>query len=132
MAFPVDEKYITETEKELGLSFPTTFKEKMKKENGGEIEIDEDLWTLHPFFDKSDIKRIKRTTNNIITETENSKEWGNFPIDGIAIGDNGTGDKLILLPTESDSTTLADKIYCWSHETGELYVLADDINELIE
>ncbi len=70
MAFPVDEHYITETEKQLGLKFPTIFKAKMKIENGGEIEAADDSWTIHPFFDKSDIKRIKRTTNNIILETK--------------------------------------------------------------
>ncbi len=132
MAFPVDEQYITETEKQLGLKFPLTFKEKMKIENGGEIETADDSWTIHPFFDKSDIKRIKRTTNNIILETKESREWDNFPSTGIAIGDNGSGDKLILLPTDNDPTQLSDKIYLWSHETGEVTEIADDINELVE
>jgi hypothetical protein len=132
MAFPVDEEYITETEKQLGLKFPLTFKEKMKIENGGEIEAIDDSWTIHPFFDKSDIKRIKRTTNNIILETKSSREWTNFPDNGIAIGDNGTGDKLILLPSDNDPTTVSDKIYYWSHETGEITKIADAINELIE
>ena len=132
MAFPIDEQYITETEKQLGLKFPLTFKEKMKIENGGGIETADDSWTIHPFFDKSDVKRIKRTTNNIILETKNSREWDNFPTTGIAIGDNGSGDKLILLPTENDPTQLSDKIYFWSHETGEITEIADHINELIE
>jgi hypothetical protein len=132
MAFPVDEQFITETEKELGLQFPPTFKDKMKIENGGEIETDDDSWTIHPFFDKSDIKRIKRTTNNIILETKKSREWDNFPPTAIAIGDNGLGDKLILLPSGNNPTQLSDKIYFWSHETSEFTEIADDINELIE
>ena len=132
MAFPVEEKYIIETEKELGLRFPRTFREKMGKENGGEIETADDSWTIHPFFDKSDIKRIKRTTNNIILETKNSREWDNFPPTAIAIADNGSGDKLVLLPTDNKPTELSDKIYLWSHETGELTEVADDISELTE
>jgi hypothetical protein len=132
MAFPVDEQYIIETEKELELKFPPTFKGKMKIENGGEIETADDSWTIHPFFDKSDIKRIKRTTNNIILETNNSRKWGNFPPTAIAIGDTGSGDKLILLPSANNPTQLSDKIYFWSHETGEVTAIADDINELIE
>ena len=132
MAFPVDEQYITETEKQLGLRFPLKFKDKMKIENGGEIEAVDGSWTIHPFFDKSDMKRIKRTTNNIIHETKESREWDNFPSTGIAIGDNGSGDKLILLPTDNDPTQLSDKIYFWSHETGEVTEIADDINGLIE
>jgi hypothetical protein len=27
---------------------------------------------------------------------------------------------------------LSDKIYFWSHETGEVSEIADDINELVE
>lgn len=129
MAFPVDEQYIIEMEKELGLKFPPTFKKKMKTENGGEIETADDLWTIHPFFDKSDIKKIKRTANNIIAETKNSREWDSFPENGVAIGDNGTGDKLILLPSNNDST-LSDKIYYWSHETGEVTGITNTISEL--
>ena len=131
MPFPVDEQYIIETEKQLGLKFPPAFKEKMKKENGGEIETGDDVWIIHPFFDKSDIKRIKRTTNNIILETKNSRSWYNFPANGIAIGDNGSGDKLILLSVDNDSKLLDDKIYLWSHETGEVEELADSIEDLL-
>lgn len=130
MAFPVDEQYIAATETELGLTFPSTFKGKMKTENGGEIETDYGLWTIHPFFDKSDTKRIKRTANHIILETKKSKEWNGFPQNGIAIGENGSGDKLILLPTDSNPKELSDKIYIWLHETSEIEELADNIDEL--
>jgi hypothetical protein len=130
MAFPVDEQYIIATETELGLRFPLTFKEKMKRENGGEIETEYGSWTIHPFFDKSDIKRINRTSNHIILETNNSKEWDGFPDNAVAIGDNGSGDKLILLPTDSDPKELSDKIYVWLHETREVEELADNIDEL--
>jgi hypothetical protein len=130
MAFPVDDQYITAAETELGLTFPSTFKDKMKKENGGEIKTEYGSWIIHPFFDKSDIKSIKRTSNHIILETKNSKEWDGFPDNAIAIGDNGSGDKLILLPTDSNPKELSDKIYVWLHETSEVEELADNINEL--
>ena len=58
MPFPVDLKFIQETEKELGLLFPDIFKQKMMIENGGEIQTDEDDWQIFPFFDKTDNKRI--------------------------------------------------------------------------
>ena len=132
MAFPVDEQYIAETERQLGLKFPLTFRDKMKIENGGEFEAGGDSCTIHPFFDQSNVEKIKRTCNNIILETENSREWDNFPTTGIAIGDNGSGDKLILLPTDNDSTQLSDKIYFWSHETGAITEIANDINQIIE
>ena len=132
MPFPVDNQYIIDAEKELDVTFPQAFKEKMKIENGGEIETADDSWIIHPFFDKSDVKRIKRTANHIILETKNSRAWSNFPPTGIAIGDNGTGDKLILLPSGDHPTQLSEMIFFWSHETGETEEVADNINDLME
>jgi len=130
MPFPVDLKYIVEFETDLGLSFPEKFKAKMTIENGGEIQTDEDEWTLFPFLDKSDNKRISRTCNHIGLETENAKEWDNFPADAVAIGENGFGDLLILLPDKSTPSKLTDNIFVWSHETGEIYELAENIDSI--
>lgn len=129
MPFPVDEQYILETEKELGLAFPATFKSRMRKENGGEIEATDDTWTIYPFFDKSDIKRVKRTTNNILLETKNVRKWDNFPLNAIVIGENGGGDKLVLMPEDTAPGQLAEKVFMWFHETGEVMKLADNFDE---
>jgi hypothetical protein len=130
MAFPIDIKYIIETEQELGLAFPDNFKSKMAQVNGGELMTEDDDWQLFPFFDKSDNKRISRTCNNIILETNQAKQWENFPVNGIAIGSNGCGDLLLLLPTKQDNRKLSDEIFMWFHETGETEKIADSINEL--
>jgi len=37
MPFPIEEKYIRETEETLQLKFPEKFKDKMMKDNGGEL-----------------------------------------------------------------------------------------------
>ena len=37
MTFPIDEKYIKETESELNVEFPTEFKNRLIKLNGGEL-----------------------------------------------------------------------------------------------
>jgi len=132
MPFPVDIKYIIETEKELGVEFPEEFKKKMTVENGGEIQTEEDEWQLFPFFDKSDSKRISRTCNHIIAETKEAKEWDTFPENAIAIAKNGLGDNLILLPSEINPTILKEEIYLWLHETGEIMEIARTIKELIE
>ena len=57
MPFPIEEKYIIETESELNVKFPTEFKIWMMKSNGGELITNE--FELYPFFDKSDKKRIE-------------------------------------------------------------------------
>ena len=39
MPFPVEEKYIRETELELNVKFPPEFKNRMKESNGGELVL---------------------------------------------------------------------------------------------
>jgi len=131
MPFPVDLKFIQDTEKELGLFFPDIFKQKMMLENGGEIQTDEDDWQLFPFFDKTDNKRISRTCNHIIHETKQAKEWDDFPESAISIASNGCGDYLVLLIDKNNGKQLNDEIFLWLHETGGLVKIADSINELI-
>lgn len=70
MAFPVDEKYIKKAETELGVRFPDSFREKMMQMNGGSVDVSTDYFDLHPFYDTSDKKRIKRTCGSIVHETK--------------------------------------------------------------
>ena len=130
MPFAVNEKFILQTEQLLGVTFPPDFRLKMMQSNGGEIETDEDVWELYPFFDNSDQVRLKRTCNEIILETKQARKWNNFPSSGVAIARNGCGDQLLFLVDEADSTKLGESIYQWQHETGEVFVVAADIQEL--
>jgi len=130
MAFPVDLKYIIETEEELGVRFPPLFKEKMIAENGGEAITEDDNWNLYPFFDKSDKKRISRTCNHIVLETKQAREWADFPLNAIAIAGNGCGDHLILLSGNNEK--LSEHIYMWYHETGDYEQVAENIKVLME
>ncbi|HEO99416.1 MAG: SMI1/KNR4 family protein [Campylobacterales bacterium] len=129
MPFPVDEKYIKETEEKLSVKFPTSFIDSMMKNNGGEISTDNDDWELYPFWDKSDKKRLARTCNDIVKETNNAKKWTNFPSNAIAIANNGCGDQMVFL---NENGTLRNTVYFWSHETGELLPIADDFLQLEE
>lgn len=130
MPFPVDVQYIKETEKELKLEFPDKFKARMLEMNGGEIETDDDAWELFPFFDKSDKKRMSRTSNHIVLETKEARAWDNFPQDAVAIASNGCGDFLVLLPMAVGNHKLNDAVYLWLHETGGIEKVADSIDEL--
>ena len=129
MPFPIDEKYIAQTEQQLGLVFPPCFKAKMIEMNGGEVVADNDLWQLLPFFDQSDKKRIKRTCNHIIYETKQAQQWLGFPADAIAIASNGSGDLLLFKKLENGQQ-LDDKVYRWSHETAELKVITQHFDQL--
>ena len=128
MPFPVKEKYIAETESELNVKFPPDFKNRMINSNGGEIDSDDYFFQLHPFFDKSDKKRISRTCNHIALETKNAKGWKEFPENAIVIGDGGSGDLLFL--QHNGNGILSDEIYLWDH--GEIEKIAESIKELDE
>lgn len=91
-----------------------------------------DSWILYPIFDTSDKTRLKRTCNDVTRETKSAKEWPGFPPLAIAIGSNGCGDQLILIPQSDDPTLLAHEVYWWDHETGLTYKVADDFGELCD
>ena len=129
MPFPLEEKYIKETESELKVKFPCEFKNRMTKSNGGELLIsDEFEFELYPFFDRSDRKRISRTCNHIGHETKNARERNGFPDNGIAIGADGFGNQLILI--NNGTGNLTDELHFWNHETREVKKIAESINKL--
>jgi hypothetical protein len=130
MAFPVDEKYILNAEEALGVKFPASFREKMMKSNGGGVEVSTDYFELHPFYDTSDKKRIKRTCNSILHETKTARDNYRLPKNLIVIGNNGGGDVLVY-KIESNGS-IGNTVYWLDHETEELVFAANDFGELIE
>lgn len=128
MAFPVDEKYIEKAESELGVRFPDSFREKMSRVNGGGVAVSTDDFELHPFFDTSDKKRLKRTCNSIVHETKTARQHYELPDGLVIIGNNGGGDVLVY---KFDSSGRSDgKVYWLDHENGDLNLAAHDFCEL--
>jgi len=132
MAFSVEARFIDEAERKLGVRFPETYRQKMQTESGGHVSTPPDGWDLHPFFDKSDKKRLKRTANHIIRETEISRRWSGWPERAIAIGENGAGDRLIFLRSEEDPARCDDALYWWDHETGTIHLITKDLDRIFE
>ena len=99
------------------------------RENGGEVRTPPDAWILYPFFDTSTRKRLQRTFNDIIRETEAARQWDTFPQNAVAIGANGCGDHLIYV-TAAGSSQLGNAVYWWDHETSEIYQVAADFSKL--
>jgi hypothetical protein len=120
MPFPVDRRYVVETEAKLGVVFPSRFVERMLKVNGGEFQAGDDVWQLYPFRDSSDRKRLKRTCNDIVHETTFSRSCEGFPTEAVAIGGNGGGDQLVLLPDSERPGQLSERLFVWDHETGDI------------
>ena len=131
MPFPVDVKWISQTEEKFGVRFPASFVTAMSKMNGGSVKTRIDQFDLFPFLDASERKRIQRTCGSIDRETTTARrDWSGFPQDAVAIGANGGGDLLILIPMTDHPDTLQHTVYWWDHETGEVEDVADDFNDL--
>ena len=130
MPFPVDITAVREAERRLGVALPAGFIDRMMRNNGGEVAIEEEEWSLHPFLDTSDAKQLKRTEYDIVRGTADAREWDVFPSGGVAIASNGMGDQLVFLPDPQGSGKLQPPVFMWSHETGQLDAVAKDFGEL--
>ena len=126
MPFDLPEAELEKTESIIG-RLPEAYRNSMLQDNGGEAETEEDDWELYSIKDTSDRKRLSRTCNHIISETEFCKGFTNFPADAIAVAGNGTGDQMIFIKEKGQ---FKDSVYMWLHETGELHELADSFEEI--
>ena len=129
-ALPVDEKYIKEAERELGVQFPSSYATRMSQANGGQLKIGRREFTLYPVFDKADRKSIRRTAESIVTESPRAISLPRFPANAVAIGsDKHDVDRLVFVKEEGQDS-LGSEVYCWTYRTGKLKKVADDIREL--
>lgn len=127
MPFDLAESFVLAAEKALGATLPVSYRNSVLRENGGEFEAKEDEWQQYPITDTTDRKRLSRTANHIIKETESCRGWPNFPEHALAIAGNGGGDQLILL---KNGALFEPTVYLWLHDTGQLIKIADDFSEL--
>jgi hypothetical protein len=97
--------------------------------NGGSVEIEGEEWVLHPIFDDSDQRRLKRTFNDIVRETGVAREWRGFPSNAVAIGTNGSGDQLVFLPGARNDL-FGNSVYIWEHETAAIHEVVTDFTKL--
>jgi hypothetical protein len=127
MPFDVDESFLAKAEQSLGARLPEAYRSAMLRANGGEMEVCEDHWVQYPIADTSDRKRLSRSANHILKETEVCRQWRGFPQDALAIAGNGAGDHLVFV---RQGGTYEPAVYRWSHETGSLEKVADDFADL--
>ena len=129
LPFNLSEEELAKTEKELGAKLPNEYREAMKLDNGGAVSTDKSDWELYPIKDTTDRKRLSRTCNNILRETESCKGFGNFPNEALAIASNGSGDQMVFT---KESDQYLNTVFLWFHETGQLENLGLTFNEIKE
>ena len=130
MPFPVDIKWVKNTERKLNVRFPASYVVAMTRMNGGSVRVGDDFYELFSFLDCTDRKRIQRTCSSICRETESNRKWEHFPPELVVIGHNGTGDMLVLAPMADDPGMLQQTVYWYDHETSEIHPIADDFADL--
>ena len=127
MPFTLDERFIVAAEQKLGAALPYSYRQAMMASNGGQVLVHDDVWDLHPILDTSDRKRVKRSCNDILYETAFMRDWPGWPENALAIGENGGGDRLVLLKVNQ---RYEPTIYVWLHDTNELVEIADVFSDL--
>ena len=114
---PGAEPYIAATERQLGVAFPPCYRAWLRHSNGGEVEVDDGWWDLHPVADDSDPRRIGPTWDHVCRQTEQARLLGGFPEAAVAIGDDGSGDRLVLMHRMPGASL---QLAVWRHVTGEV------------
>lgn len=131
MPFPLAEDQLVKSEKVLGRRFPNDYRSAMQGSNGGDVSAGSEVWFLHPLQDTSDRKRISRTANHVVYETNSAQEWSGFPVDAVSIAADGSGNHLVFLPSLSNPDVFGATVFRWDHETRELSELGS-YGELIK
>lgn len=116
----VDESDIKAAEDKLGAVFPDQYKELFKLVNNAEIGE----WILYPIKDH---RNTKKTWDDVVRQNTEVREE-HMSEDLIAIGDDGSGDKLCLKVNDG---IMGNEIYLWYHEDGEIEEYASSLKEFI-
>ena len=117
MGLPTSERAVERAEEQLGRRLPQLLRERLLRNNGGDVLVrwedgEEEEWQLHPVWDDSDRDTMRRSSNHLVREQANAKEWPGFPRDAVSIAALDA-DQLVL-------TADQDEPKLWLHETGEL------------
>ena len=112
---------IKSAEEKLGAVFPEQYKELFRLVNNAEIGE----WTL---FSLKDQKNPKKTWDDVVRQNQDAKVE-EMSGDLVAIGDDGTGDKLCLQVLNG---RMQDKIYIWNHETTEIEEYTSNLKGFIK
>ncbi|MBI3944786.1 MAG: SMI1/KNR4 family protein [Armatimonadetes bacterium] len=112
MPYPATEEMVQAAEHALGRRLPDDFRNRLLRDNGGEVKAAGDYWTLFPVWDPGNRRTMRKTCNHIVRESGLAHQKAGFPVGAIAIAANGCGDHLIIRAGSDD-------VEFWDHETGE-------------
>ena len=123
----LSEAQLDRTETVLGARFPEPYRQAMLRWNGGELNVDGEVWELIPIRDDSSQRRRTKTCEDVLSWTDQFRMWRTWPKGAISIATNGVGDALLFL---KDRGRVHPGVYVWWHETGTLEKVAHRFDEV--
>ncbi|MBP2001384.1 hypothetical protein J2Z69_002427 [Paenibacillus shirakamiensis] len=117
----LEENDIIIAETLLKVQFPDKYRELVKLVNQAEI----DEWIFYPIKDS---KRIAKTSDDIV-RNNTLVNYSNITEKMIWIGEDGTGDLIGYKMNENGH--LNEEIYHFNHESQEIILVYDDIEDMI-
>ena len=125
MPFDLSEAELKRTELLLGARFPESYRRSMLLHNGGQRDIDGELWELMPIYDDRSEGRATTTEEDVLGWTDEFRMWRAWPKGAISIARNGVGDALLFL---REHERIHPEVYVWRHETGAVEKIASDFS----
>jgi hypothetical protein len=125
MSFELSEAQLRRTERLLGAKFPESYRRAMLLHNGGEREVDGEIWELMPISDYRSARRWSRTGEDVLGWTDEFRMWRTWPKSAISIARNGVGDALLFMKEQEQ---ICPEVYVWRHETGAVEKIAADFS----
>ncbi|HEX2532302.1 MAG TPA: SMI1/KNR4 family protein [Chitinophagaceae bacterium] len=110
-----------EAETRLGVLFPEEIRSFLSGLPQAEVPFGEEEWLFGSFWDE--------TGNYLVERSLDFRE--NWTLPGVIIAGNGIGDYLVLLP-DAATGRLASTLYVLLHETAEIKVFADSLQQALE
>jgi hypothetical protein len=123
---PAEEKQITDTESTLKIKFPPSYRERMLKENGGDVKAGDEVYHLIPVGDLAGAG-----AENVVSATKERKKNYTYPNDGTAFAVNDAGDTLVFVKEYYHSDRLKNGVFLWNKKIGFVKRLAEDFSKLL-
>lgn len=120
----LDNQALDTAQAALGHRFPASYRARMLRKNGGQLDLDGEPWWLFPIADHTDRKSLARTADDVVRNTAVARSDGlGFPADGIAIAHNDAGDLLLFRAGDP-------QVWVFRLRGGGTTVAAADFDEL--
>jgi uncharacterized protein CbrC (UPF0167 family) len=119
---PAPESALRALEDKLGTALPPLLKSRYASSNGGTFDDPRNRdreWQLHPVFDASDRKQMKRTAEDIAHYTRLALQDKRFPRNGISIAHNFSLYEQLFVKRDEASGVIGEEIFLFDVHTGQ-------------